>query len=108
MAWLRCWSAEYYVESMKDKHGSESMIKVYQGKTLSGPMENLGADLKEKHINYNNNPVTKWCLSNTIVDIDKNGNIQPDKSNKRRRIDGLACMLNAYVILNEKWMIILI
>lgn len=97
------WSAEYYVESMKDKHGSESMIKVYQGKkTLSGPMENLGADLKKKHINYNNNPVTKWCLSNTIVDIDKNGNIQPDKSNKRRRIDGLACMLNAYVILNEK------
>ncbi len=43
-------------------------------------MENLGADLKKKHINYNNNPVTKWCLSNTIVDIDKNGNIQPDKS----------------------------
>ena len=28
------WSAEYYVESMKDKHGSESMIKVYQGKNF--------------------------------------------------------------------------
>ena len=49
-------------------------------------------------INYNNNPILKWCLSNTAVDIDKNDNIQPIKtSNQRRRIDGLASLLDAYV-----------
>lgn len=98
------WSAEYYVEEQKSINGADSMIKVYQGKkTLSGPMKQLGADLESNLIVYDNNPVTKWCLTNTAVDIDKNGNIQPDKGrNSRRRIDGTACMLNAYVIYQDK------
>lgn len=98
------WSAEYWVEEMKGHFGGEAMIPVIQGKkTLSGPMHNLGADLKAKRINYNNNPLDKWCLSNTTVDMDKNGNIQPHKgTNQRRRIDGTAALLNAYVVLQEK------
>lgn len=98
------WSAEYWVEEMNGYFGKEAMIKVFQGKkTLSSPMKNLGADLKSKLINYNNNPVDKWCLSNTNTDTDKNGNIQPDKSrNKRMRIDGTAALLNAYTILEQK------
>lgn len=97
------WSAEYWVEEMKGYFGEEAMIKVYQGKkTLSSPMQNLGADLKSKLVNYNNNPIDKWCLSNTSTDIDRNGNIQPDKSKKRLRIDGTAALLNAYVILELK------
>lgn len=97
------WSAEYWVEEMKGYFGEEAMIKVYQGKkTLSSPMKNLGADLKSKLIIYNNNPIDKWCLSNTNTDTDRNGNIQPDKSKKRLRIDGTAALLNAYVVLEQK------
>ena len=93
------WSATYWIEEMKDTFGKETWEPVIQGKkTLSGPMKNLGADLEKKLINYNNNPILKWCLTNTAVDIDKNDNIQPMKtSNSRRRIDGLASLLNAYV-----------
>lgn len=98
------WSADYWVEEMKGHFGAEAMIPVIQGKkTLSGPMHALGADLEKKKINYNNNPIDKWCLSNTSVDIDKNANIQPAKtSNQRRRIDGTAALLNAYTILQDK------
>lgn len=97
------WSAKYWVEEMENTFGKEAMIPVIQGKkTLSGPMKKLGADLESKKIVYNNNPITKWCLSNTSIEIDKNGNIQPIKSNQKRRIDGLAAMLDAYVILQEK------
>ena len=61
------------------------------------------ADLEKKLIVYNNNPVDKWCLMNTAIDIDKNDNIQPIKtSNQRRRIDGTAALLDAYVVLEEK------
>lgn len=99
------WSAEYYVEEMKSYFGKDGMEKVIQGKkTLSGPMKSLGADLEAKKINYNNNPILKWCLSNTSVDIDKNDNIQPVKtSNSRRRIDGTASLLNAYVVLERHY-----
>lgn len=98
------WSAEYWVEEMQMEFGKESMIKVHQGKqTLSSPMKNLKANLQSKLLNYNNNPVDRWCLCNTAVDIDKNDNIQPIKtSNPRRRIDGTAALLDACVALEKK------
>lgn len=99
------WSATYWVEEMRDIFGKESMIPVHQGKkTLSSPMKSLGADLESKLIVYNNNPVDKWCLANTSYEEDKNGNIQPCKTSKRtKRIDGTAALLNAYVILQDKY-----
>jgi len=99
------WSAKYWVEEMENNFGKEAMIPVYQGKkTLSAPMRKLGADLEAKLVNYNSNPIDKWCLSNTAIEVDKNLNIQPCKTNnQRRRIDGTAALLNAYVILQEKY-----
>jgi phage terminase large subunit-like protein len=98
------WSAKYWVEEMQTYFGKESMIPVIQGKkTLSGPMKKLGADLESKLIVYNNNSIDKWCLSNTAIEVDKNLNIQPCKTNnQRRRIDGTAALLNAYVVLQDK------
>lgn len=97
------WSAVYFVEDMMDYFGKTAMIPVIQGKkTLSQPMKCLGADLENNLIVYNNNPVDKWCLCNTAVDIDKNDNIQPIKTSKpRRRIDGTAALLDAYVVLQN-------
>lgn len=98
------WSAEYWVEEMSDAFGKENMIAVHQGKkTLSAPMHALKADLAANLIVYNNNPIDKWCLSNTSVDIDRNGNIQPHKGkSQRRRIDGTAALLDAYTILYNR------
>ena len=97
------WSAVYFVEDMQDYFGKASMVPVIQGKkTLSQPMKCLGADLENKLIVYNNNPVDKWCLCNTAVDVDRNDNIQPIKTSKpRRRIDGTAALLDAYVVLQN-------
>lgn len=97
------WSASYLVEEMKNTFGAAAIEPVVQGKkTLSSPMKSLGADLKAKRVNYNNNPVLKWCMCNTSVDVDKNDNIQPCKgSSPTRRIDGLAGLLDAYVVLEN-------
>lgn len=97
------WSATYFVEEMNNEFGKTVMEPVIQGKkTLSSPMKSLGADLEKKLVNYNNNPILKWCLTNTSVDVDKNNNIQPAKSNLgTRRIDGMAGLLDAYVCLER-------
>lgn len=98
------WSATYFVEEMATFFGKETMEPVIQGKkTLSGPMKALGADLAAKKINYNNSPILKWNLSNVAVDVDKNGNIQPAKAKQRKRIDGFAGLLNAYVTLERHY-----
>lgn len=98
------WSATYWVEEMARQFGAEAMVPIIQGKkTLSAPMKTLGADLASKLIVYNNNPVDKWCLANTSIEEDKNGNIQPCKTSRRtRRIDGTAALLDAYVVYQDK------
>jgi len=98
------YAADYWVDEMADEFGKENMVPVAQGKlTLSVPMYNLKADLASKLIVYNNNPIDKWCLSNTCVDMDRNGNIQPHKGISRlKRIDGTAALLDAYTVLYNK------
>ena len=98
-AWIYydSYSAKYWVEEM-EQYGF-NMIRCIQGaKTLSLPMQQLGADLRAKKINYNNNPILKWCLTNTGIQTDRNGNIVPVKAQSpKRRIDGTASLLDAYV-----------
>lgn len=96
------WNTQYWVEEMKEQ-GFE-MVEVRQGaKTMSNPMKQLEADLIEKNVNYNNNPILKWCLCNTAVKRDENDNIRPIKGQKQRaRIDGTVSLIIAYCVLYEK------
>lgn len=91
------YSAAYWVQEMQS--AGFNMVKCYQGvKTLSLPMQQLGQDLAAKKVNYNNNPLLLWCITNTGVKTDVNGNIQPIKATSPKyRIDGLASLLDAYV-----------
>lgn len=95
------YSAKYWVEEM-ESYGF-NMVRCIQGaKTLSLPMQMMGADLQAKKINYNNNPILKWCLTNTGIQEDRNANIVPIKAQSAKmRIDGMASMLDAYVGLYE-------
>lgn len=94
------WGSSYWVDEMKTEFGDDSMEPVIQGaKTFSNPMKNLKADLQKKKINYNNNPIDKWCLSNTVELRDVNDNVRPIKSkNQRKRIDGTMSLLDCYVV----------
>lgn len=97
------WSARYWVEEMEG-YGFKMERCIQGAKTLSLPMQNLGADLQAKKVNYNNNPILKWCLTNTAVQEDRNGNIVPKKaSSAKRRIDGTASLLDSYVGLYEHY-----
>jgi phage terminase large subunit-like protein len=95
------WNSQYWIKEMEDL--GFNMEKVRQGVySLSEPMKQLEADLKNKTIIYDNNPILKWCLSNTQAKVDLNGNIQPSKLNsKYKRIDGTVALIIAYAVLNR-------
>ena len=95
------WNSQYWVKEMEDM-GFE-MEKIRQGVyTLSEPMKQLEADLRNHALNYNNNPIIKWCLANTQAKVDVNGNIQPSKLNSRlKRIDGTVATIIAYATLSR-------
>ena len=92
------------IREFQAEFGRNAMIPVRQGTiTLSDPMKNLAADFKAKRIVYDNNPIMKWCLINTEVKTDINGNIQPVKGlDSRKRIDGVAALIDAYKVLQDK------
>ena len=92
------------IREFQAEFGRNAMIPVRQGTiTLSDPMKNLAADFKAKRIIYDNNPILKWCLINTEVKTDINGNIQPVKGlDARKRIDGVAALIDAYKVLQDK------
>lgn len=97
------YSARYFVEEMQMQ--GFNMVRCIQGaKTLSLPMQMLGADLQAHKVIYNNNPVLKWCLTNTGIQTDRNGNIVPIKNQSpKQRIDGTAALLDCYVGLYEHY-----
>lgn len=101
---IDCWKcgydralAGYWVDEMTAN--GFTMDKVIQGTyTFSQPMRELGAALQDKLVNYNNNPVLKWCLSNTGKKDQGLNNIMPVKISEKRRIDGMVSLLNAWVV----------
>lgn len=97
------WGANNWVVDMKSNRFV--VEDVIQGpRTMSAPMKMLACDIAAKKLNYNNNPILKWCLTNTHVEIDKNENIRPIKGkNPKQRIDGAVSLIDAYVTLQRHY-----
>lgn len=89
----------YWIPEMEN-YGFE-MEKTAQGAyTWSQPFKEMGAHFEEHRVIYQNNPVLRWCLSNTAKkSLNKDGieSIMPIKIQQNRRIDGTVSLLNAWV-----------
>jgi len=88
------------IEAFEQEFGKGVLIPIRQGViTLSQPMKNLKAEFQQHHIVYGNNPINKWCFFNSAIKTDVNDNIQlVKKANRTQRIDGMAALLDAYVV----------
>ncbi|MCX0411787.1 terminase large subunit [Clostridium perfringens] len=96
------WNAKSFVSEMED-YGFD-LEKIPQDvNNLSNPMKKLEADLKENLVNYNKNPIDKWCLENVSIKIDELGRIMPVKVQdiKLRHIDGAVTMIICYAVLDR-------
>lgn len=80
--------AKPFIERCNDYGFDTEMLA--QGRNLSNAMKLTEADLKTRVINYNSDPMDKWCLGNTCCEVDKVANIQPVKipGQASKRIDG--------------------
>lgn len=88
--------ANRYIELFGDK----ITVNIPQEfKVLNNPMRTLEADMRDKLVNYNNNPMDFWCFCNTGITMDKLGRIMPVKMHTTKRIDGTAAKIIAYATL---------
>lgn len=86
-----------------DEYGFEYEM-IYQSRhVLTSPMRLVEADLRDHLINFNDNPIDKWCLLNTSVQVFNTGQIMPVKikGQKERKIDGSVALIMAYEMLRR-------
>lgn len=86
-----------------DDYGFEYEM-IYQNRfVLSSPMRLVEADLRDQSIAYNDNPIDRWCLQNTSVQVWDTGHIMPIKikGQAARRIDGTLSLIMCYEMLRR-------
>lgn len=75
---------------------SDLIMILQNAQTLSNAMKLLEADFKSQLVNYNENPVDKWCLKNAGIKVDDKGQCLCVKSETPRRIDGAVTKIILY------------
>lgn len=93
-----------YAKDFQDRYvevfGDKLTINIPQNfKVLNNPMRTLEADMRDKLVNYQNNPVCYWCFINTGIKVDTLGRMIPAKLESTKRIDGTASKVIAYATL---------
>ena len=93
------WGFKPYLPDLRMMVGETNVEEVRQGAiTLSLPMKQLRADMRDGRIINNHNPIDEWCNLNVSARIDRNENVTPvKKSGATTRIDGFMALLDAYV-----------
>ena len=94
--------AKEFLKRMDDYGFEYEMI--YQNRyVLSNPMRLVEADIRDQLIAYNDNPIDKWCLMNTSVQVWDSGHIMPVKikGQASRKIDGTLSLIMAYEMLRR-------
>lgn len=86
-----------------DAYGFDCEMILQNRYVMSSPMKLLEADIKEALVNYNDNPIDKWCLGNTSVQVFDTGLVMPIKikGQRARRIDGAVSMIILYEVLRR-------
>lgn len=86
-----------------DEHGIETEVIQQNPAVMSNPMKLVEADLKSRVINYANNPIDKWCLSNGAMEINNKGQSLCVKIGNQpsKRIDGAVTLIILYATLQR-------
>lgn len=85
------------LNEMLISYGFKTEITRQGFRSLGPALQNFKELMLDKKVIFNNSSIFKWYLSNTAVVTDRNNNWMPEKSSKKRKIDGFAAALNAHV-----------
>jgi len=73
-----------------------AMIEHQQGyRSMTDPTKELLKMIAAAEFEHGNNPVLTWMADNLVMSQDPAGNLKPDKSRARERIDGMVAMIMA-------------
>jgi phage terminase large subunit-like protein len=89
------WLAQMEVYGWTRQYGDVEMI-LQNAQTLNNAILLVEADLKARFINYNENPVDRWCFSNSCLKLNDLRQAIVIKTDNARKIDGTVTLVSLY------------
>lgn len=95
--------ARDFLNRMQDdgwtKEAEELVMILQNAATLSTAMKLVESDLKAKAVNFNENPVDRWCFGNAGIQVDNQQRCLCVKTERHKKIDGAVTTIMLY----EMW-----
>lgn len=92
--------AKEWLKRMEDygwsKSGEDVEMVLQNAQTLNNALLLVEADLKAQLINYNENPVDRWCFSNSCLLVDNKRQALCVKTEGSKKIDGTVTLISLY------------
>lgn len=92
--------AKDWLKRMEDygwsKASNDVEMVLQNAQTLNNALLLVEADLKARLINYNENPVDRWCFSNSCLKIDDKRQALCVKTENASKIDGSVTLISLY------------
>ena len=92
--------AKEWLKRMEDygwtKQYEDVEMILQDAKTLNNALNLVESDLKAQLINFNENPVDKWCFSNSCLKVNDLRQALCVKTEKAKKIDGSVTLISLY------------
>ena len=92
--------AKTWIQAMEEygwtvKFGELEMV-LQNAETLHSATMLVESELKARHINYNENPVDRWCFANTCLQMNNRMQALCVKTEKAKKIDGSVTLVSLF------------
>ena len=94
------WLKQMEMYGWTKEYGDVEMV-LQEAKTLNNAINLVEADLKARLINYNDNPVDKWCFENASLKVNDQRQALVIKTEDAKKIDGTVTLVSAYEMLRR-------
>lgn len=91
------WLNQMELYGWTKQYGDVEMI-LQNAQTLNNAILLVEADLKARYINYNENPVDRWCFNNSCLKVNDLRQAIVIKTDDRKKIDGTVTLVSLYEI----------
>ena len=89
------WLKQMEVYGWTKQYGDVEMV-LQNAQTLNNAVLLVEADLKARLINYNENPVDKWCFANSCLKVNDLRQALVVKTDNAHKIDGTVALVSVY------------
>ena len=73
-----------------------NMVPIGQGmQSMAAPTKRTMELVLRRELAHGDNPIPKWMAGNVVPEVDAAGNVKPDKSRSREKIDGMVALIMA-------------